>query len=539
MLSIALSGHQSGAANNIYHLPILSRLYDAPQFAGDVFVQSLRQYASGFWLLFRGVAPGAAGLALLLFLQILSRILFFGAALAMAAPLGLNTRREQLLFLLITALATPLQGTAPAGNGGIFIEAFTHSEVANATSLIALALAMRGRFGWAVAAGGLTFFINAFMAVWLGAPLVLLMALALRERRVSPRALGAQLAWGSAIAALLALPVLLNVAGNGAIRHMLPVDYRTFLMEFWPDHFLIWSVPRRELLKFAAILVVGLGAAWSLPRARRTVPIVILLGYLAVWTAGTVLPFLTGAPALLNLHLLRSSAMIVIVATLALAALAARLLLAEQPADRWFWGPGLLACVAIKASLLPLAAPLLFVRRFWAPPEVLRRPMIAWPVFALVAVAAGFTAIRSAREDADYRAHQADWVAVAAWAAAQTPAAAVFLLPAEQFNGRSPLPPPPPDQALVHKGSEVFASFAQRVSWVGYKEGAAVMWWPSYYPIWRSRLDAVLRLPNLDARVAYARRNGIAYLVDNCVPRAPVLPVHRVGPLCVYAVRPA
>ncbi|WP_167693071.1 hypothetical protein [Sphingomonas azotifigens] len=539
LLSIGLSGHQSGAANNLFHLPILARLYDEPQFAGDAFIQSLRQYASGFWLVLRGVAEGQAALTLLLVLQILSRTLFFVGALAMATPLGLETRRQQLVFLLFVALAAPLQGTAPAGNGGLFIQAFTHSEVANATALFALALAARDRFGWAAVAVGLTFFINAFVAVWLVAPLGLLVLLALRAGRSSIAALALQLVWGGALAALLALPVVLNVAHNSGLGSGLPVDYRSFLDDYWPYHFLVWSLSWRELFKFAATLAVGVAAAWCLPRAARTAVLAMLLGFLAVWVAGTVLPFVTGSQGLLNLHLLRSSAMIVIVAVLALAALAARLVLSEPPADRYVWGPGLLASFAIKAPLLPIALPLLLLRRVWSPPPLLSRPLVAGAVFAAVGAAALVTGYQAARADRLFRAHQADWLRVADWAAGHTPPTAVFLLPQEQINPRSSLPVPPADQGGIHLGVEEFVSFAHRVSWVGSKEGAAVMWSPGYYREWWPRINAALRLQNLDQRLAYARTNGISYVVDTCEQHGALVPVHRSGPLCVYSARPS
>ena len=214
LLSIAISGHRSGFSNNIFHLPILERLYNEPQFGNDAFVQSLRHYASGFWMLLDGVASNSALLDVFLPLQILARLLFFTGALMMASPLGLANRRLQCAFLLLVALAAPLRGFAPAGGGGLFINEATHSELANATVLIALALAARSRFDWAVAAAGVTFFINIFMAVWLALPTAVLMVLALRRREITLAALSRQLLWGGILCLPLVTPVLLNVVSN-------------------------------------------------------------------------------------------------------------------------------------------------------------------------------------------------------------------------------------------------------------------------------------------------------------------------------------
>ncbi|PIK73812.1 hypothetical protein CS379_06245, partial [Methylobacterium frigidaeris] len=54
IVSVALTGFVLGASNNIFHLPIVAGLPDEPQFRADAFVQSLRFFASGIWLLLRG-----------------------------------------------------------------------------------------------------------------------------------------------------------------------------------------------------------------------------------------------------------------------------------------------------------------------------------------------------------------------------------------------------------------------------------------------------------------------------------------------------
>ena len=38
LLTIAISGQQAGQNNNLFHMPILERLYDRPQFADDQYM---------------------------------------------------------------------------------------------------------------------------------------------------------------------------------------------------------------------------------------------------------------------------------------------------------------------------------------------------------------------------------------------------------------------------------------------------------------------------------------------------------------------
>src|SRR5580698_10700226 len=56
LVSLCVTGCVLGVRNDLYFLPIGRALYDQPQFAHDAFIQSLRYYASGPWMLLSGVA---------------------------------------------------------------------------------------------------------------------------------------------------------------------------------------------------------------------------------------------------------------------------------------------------------------------------------------------------------------------------------------------------------------------------------------------------------------------------------------------------
>ncbi|MFM9587733.1 hypothetical protein, partial [Streptomyces caniscabiei] len=76
-----------------------------------------------------------------------------------------------------------------AGDGGLFVNYFTHSEIANGTILLAFYFAMRARLDLALAMLGATFFINVFMAAWICAPLAAIAATHLGTPAGEPRRL--------------------------------------------------------------------------------------------------------------------------------------------------------------------------------------------------------------------------------------------------------------------------------------------------------------------------------------------------------------
>src|SRR5262245_57303007 len=107
-----------------------------------------------------------------------SRLLTFVGFLACASLLGVTSRRDKIVFSLILGSIGFLDGYTHAGTGGLFVNYFTHSEIANGTALLAIYFAARGRFTAAAFTLGVTFFVNAFVAVWI-APLLVAIAISL------------------------------------------------------------------------------------------------------------------------------------------------------------------------------------------------------------------------------------------------------------------------------------------------------------------------------------------------------------------------
>jgi hypothetical protein len=98
LVSFAFTGFVFGIVNNLFHLPIAGAFYDEPQFAHDPFVQSLRYFASGIWLLLRGADHYVDSYSLFILLHYFSRFIAFVGFLACADLLGVRSRKERAVF---------------------------------------------------------------------------------------------------------------------------------------------------------------------------------------------------------------------------------------------------------------------------------------------------------------------------------------------------------------------------------------------------------------------------------------------------------
>ncbi|WP_183481792.1 hypothetical protein [Komagataeibacter kakiaceti] len=535
LFSIGVSGYAGGQENNYYHLPILARLYDEPQFADDLFIQSLRFYASGFWMLFAGHAHGQDAYTLLFSCQIISRVILFTGLLAWARLVGIAGIRAQCVFVVLASLSSILRGYSKAGDGGLLIDYFTQSELANGTTLLALAWMARRRITAAFAMNGVTFFINAFIAVWTAVPMAFILWFQWYEEKWRLRPLLLHAVAGLAIFALLAVPVVHNIRINPYGTAVPPFDYVTFLEEFFPYHFLIWTIPSSDIWSFLVVFCCGLAATSALS-ATGSFLAVALWGAVMVWVAGIFLPFFTHSRLLLNLHLLRSGTTVHLLAAVAVAALATRWLFSRAASDRYIWAPALILSACTSDRMLPLIIIVLLLRRAIPEPEF--RPWLRYGVATalllpviLFSIIHGLHVLSAERQ---VIAQRDDWQALGLWARARTPETTVFLLPPGTSRGTRPGFTIDAGQDQLFSGAVVFNYFSHRQAWIIRASGSAVMWAPAYYPTWRDRLLEVARLKDLPARLHYAAQHDIAYVVDHCVQTDPFLPVARFGRLCVF-----
>lgn len=533
VLSILVSGFVFGVKNNLFHLPIIGMLYDEPQFRGDEFIQSLRFYAAGPFLILEGADRYIDPERLFQCLAVASRFIAFVGLLACATLLGIRTRRDRAIFVVVTAFSKFLAGSSYAGDGGLFVNYFTHTEIANGFSLLAIYYAARGRLIAAFAANGAVFFISYFTAAWNAVPLGIIIAFLLQQRRISPgQALGRG-ALGLLLFAALAAPVVRNILANPDFAMPLGFDYRVYLDQFWPFHFLFRSIPIRQ--KIALVMLFGTGVLAFLALGRRTILFqAALWGYGVVYLIGVALPALTGSAQLLNLHLLQSSSGIHLLTALGTSTLATTFLRNSDVTLSEVFGPFLVLtlCVSKAATLLSPLVILSYlipaVRKRM--PEFSPSPLIRYAVIASLCAVWPYAIWKQSQDSAAIKMDIAQWTAVGQWARATTPAEASFLVPTSDIRtdvGNSV-------QAGAVLGMEIFEYVSHRQVWMDFIRGAAVIWRPSYYETWRERLPELLLQHSLAEKLEYAASHGVQYVVNDCQVGHSEAAVFRTEKLCVF-----
>jgi hypothetical protein len=513
VISFLYSGYSPIFNNNIYHIPLLLESYDLPQFSGDPFIQSLRHFSSGFWILFAG-AGHVVGVKLFLTIGlVVTRFAFFGAALHLAGSLGLRDRRTLNLFLLLLCVSPWVYGHM-AGDGGILLNYFTHSELANASLLMGLSLALRQRYGAAAIATCLTFFLNAFMAVWMVPPLALLAGYQLVTGQIAFRRLLVPAVIGLVAGSPLLILPLHNILQNPEIGGVSVFSYQQYLWDFFPRHFFLWSLPPRNLAVASVQTLVLLLSVRLLGASSRAV-LMVALGMLSVLALGVLAALVTDSRMILNLHLIRSFVMIAMLLAVIVAVVAARWILDPAESPRKALGLGLAAAMASGKVGLLIALALFLIDLSKTPPAVnsllasrkARVYVSCLLGFCLVAGLLG-SGIKQWAFQQD-TVMQERWEKIGRWANVATPAEAVFQVPTESALG--------------------FSLTSQRQLWFDGKYGAAVMWSPSYYPIWKERHAIPFDRSMIDRKPA-----GMDFLAMPCDDTVTQLPVHREDGICVY-----
>lgn len=539
LLSILYSGWVPYFNNNIYHLPILRADYDLPQFTDDAFIQSLRHFSSGFWLILAGSARLVAPHLLLLTAFILSRVLMLAAAVHLARSLGFRGKAFDLLFLLLLAVSPLTRGYAPGG-GGLDIDYFSHSELANAVLVLSLSMAIRGATGLSVFLACVTFFLNAFMAVWL-APLWLAVTACRIIRHGEPLVAAVRRAVFGTLAGLPLVLIVVKTVVSGAAAAAAPdYSYAAYLRAFFPYHFFLDSLAPKDLI-LIGLFSIALLASAPLMRKEKALHLAAVLAAIGLLAAGAIVPLLTESRFILNLHLIRSAVLIQLLAVLGLSMIAAGMATATERPDNRLIGLLLSAMIVVGSPGLP-AALLLVGYASWGvkrlPIPLLDRPGLLLAGRGLLAASLAFSVtsglLPSLKDSRTLGAISGQWARVGAWVADNTPATSLILLP---VGTEIPPPAASPQARLLAFDVTGFMATAGRSVWTNYKFGAAPMWAPSTYAEWHRRYGEVQALATAQARIAYAANNGIDIVITFCDADAGIAPLHRDGDLCIYDAR--
>jgi hypothetical protein len=502
-LSIALQGFEFGIDNNVFHIPIVLRWYDLPQFAGDPLIQSLRHYATPVYP-FLSLFADAENIRSIFFLAFfLTRALTVFALFQVMRACGL--KQPWLTVATVTAVfISAFYGQSSIGRDELLVDIFTHTALAQAVALLGIASLIRGELGWAALAMGIAFDLNAMVGAWMIAPLVLTCMGRLRLPH-GPTAAFRTLC----IFTLTAAPVVIWIAATQG--NVVPnFDYRAFLAGYYPYHFFIGWADWPHRVEFALQLACALIATLLLLRNRPNAALV-LSGLILVFCLGVLVGQLSHARFLLNLHLLRVDGMILWLAVPVIVTVGFNALIAASGLPVLGGAAAIAGLIAndwriALAGLLWLAA-----ARYWPQPPHMQwssRPRIRpqrlvacgalfiyaaanFATYATQPMMPGRNDVPSDQQLAGDQPTAPQWRQVTDWARADTAPNALFLVPPKMD----------------------FVSAAQRRSWTGWKEGAAAMWEPGIYANWRARTDAVAELHGTDAVLAYACVNHIDYVV--------------------------
>lgn len=563
-VSVAQQGFLYGVVNNVFHIPLVLQWADDPAFANDQFVQSLENFTSPVWPAIRLVASEENIESVFYLAHVLTRAVALAALAWASASMGVRGLVPRILLMFWFGIAPGLRWETPIGADEIFGFYFSHSELALPLTIVAVTLAARRRYLLAFATLGLIANVNAFAAAWASCALL---GVAIGDKSfldTATRSLS-----GLAIAAVLSLPVAIWILGVVQDHPVSGVERKSYLLEYYPVHFFIHTNPPIRIALFGGVALSGLigfrllsnhGAAWS--RAMIAVCMLII--------TGMILPELVTSRLLLDLHLLRASGLVQVLAVLGLTVSAVSAMRCNSALERigGLLALALLVLPALQGMLLAgavmlaakrvdwrtvvgLSAPLIVVcfltREVWPTPImitveiavtiaflVFRRRIARWSVPSLRGVVAAAAVAAAGVAGYSFVVHQfmhpPEWQDArdaAAWVRRSTPADAMFLVPEAG-----------PSSFLV----VIFESLARRQIWVDWKRGGAVMWAPRYHEEWSRRMREVGGLADLPSRLVYACKNDIDYVLigpetDLSGVAMPVGPVYQNGHFQVFNAR--
>lgn len=554
-----VTGFSFGISNNVFHIPYVLNFSSSPEFLHDPYYGSLDKFTSVVWPFVRLVATEDNIGRLFYIAYLVSRITAFAALIYLMRLAGLRKPEEVLLATVTLVLSPLLQNSSVIGDHGMFEPYFTHSEVTWAFVFLSVGLLYSGRTVLSYAMTGIAFSINAFIGIWL---LAMNTVALLSARRSIPVSVMLK---ATALFVACALPVLpwIFFALKGTAE---PVDfsYLEYVRLYYPQHFLV-ETPGAwiGMLKHLALVASGLLATQYLPGSRFWAS--VQLGALLIVLLGIPLPYLFDSRFVFNLHLIRAAGLGQAFASVFVTLAGVRLLLDGKDPGRQLTGlltllsltmlernivgipMILISMLAVQAGAplsgyfgkrrlflqgitsLPRAAyvcMLLFMialsHQFYQHGFTVMDGMMLLAIFALF----GLVWVRRYRKvDIGMRAAVILTIFMAGLGIFRARLfrdnqMAMIRLPEnrswqEMMAGirQSSLQGPFLVSLDDHEHSDYFQLQARRRVWVDWKQGAAVMWSPSFYRQWSKRYREVSSLHSSRELLAYARANGIRYVL--------------------------
>lgn len=551
VVSIVLQGFEFGVNNNVFHVPIVLRMYDLAQFAHDPVIQSLRNYVSPVFPLLALISTEGNIAAVFFACHLVTRVVTFYALITIMIASGLAPRRRSAATMVL--VFSGIYGMSPIGQDGVLLQYYTHTETSQAVALFGIALLLRRRLVAAAFVAAIAFDLNAFVGVWMVAPLGLASILALK----GPTRKVGEVARAAGVFLIVALPLLIWI--RSAIHHPPPnFDFPAYLRFYFPRHFFLDAAPASGIVQIIGVTLTGFLAAQFL-KDGATLP---LFGLLIVFALGIFVGVAVHTSLVFELFPLRVDGMIVTVSAAFAVSAAMRL-----------WDPARVGRSASSAAIvfglvignwyLPVVALLLLLASEGGLGKAHAQRIASWSARSsllsslreglaarLLAVGArpmpyavAASALLLAYGSADAylaRPRLADgalpriedeallegvwpkapqWREVQLWAKHSTAKEATFLVPLRPLG---------------------FRVNAERVIWVDAKEGAHVLWAPELYDTWYSRLLEVSKLRGVRDRLDYACAHDLSYVVidKRSLPKGPETAPTPVFENALYTVYP-
>lgn len=535
-LSLMRTGFAFGISNNVFHIPLALGWEHLPAFAGDTYYLSLRKFTSLVWPLIALASNDSNVETVFLIAHILSRG-FAMAAIAAFLSLQLRLRPGEALLTMITVALTPwLVGGSVIGAHGLWIEYFSHSEVTWGFLLLSLMAAHAQRWTWAAALAGLVFDVNAFVGIWL------LFMLGLAYCVLPPSQAWKQLLKSAVAFLLCAAPAAIWIAQSLGESHA-AFSFLEYIRAYFPAHFLIEASNWRTRAIFIVLTILGFTAALLMPSPKFW--LAVLTAAVIVFLIGTVLPYWLDHRLVFNLHLLRIGGVVQwLTLLMAVISLASRLTSGQRCRVSTYAMVGLLSLMthqAEPASLIVAWVCLAAITLIEHRPEndrlitMLCKPgvVIGWIVLVIT--------MEALRYEPSW-ANALRWTAMLAmvwsspvrWARWGVLLLGTAIL-APQIHSRGQLireAPIPrsvidlanwirtegiqgPILAEINPGLDYLQLLTRQPVWVDKKQGAAVMWEPSFHSRWMTRYRDVLQLKGTAQFLAYARQHHLKYIVTH------------------------
>lgn len=499
--SLALTGFKFGTNLNVFHIPYVLRFIDRPEFAGDPFVLSLQNFTTAVWPIIRALTDLFDARLVFLTAHVLVRFASVYTLILLTRSAGLGLWGATISAALVS-ISMALMDASPVGRHEMFITYFTHSVVTWPFIFLFFRSLLHSGFRSASLALALIFDINAFVGFWMLAVAVFQRG---REFWMSSARIRIQsIAIFAVAVAPVAIWILSSVTHTGAVTAF---SYKQYIREYFPYHFLVEAASKAGLTRVGLYFV----AAWFASQLvghtrfwRRG-----LMCLLLIFLVGCAAPYVLDTRLIFNFHLLRSEGVLaatsLIVQSMALVAIMSsstktpyKFLVVQIVGVAFILPHSLFFAVASTLVFIlyaPTAGSYMNRWRQRLPAEGSRPVAIGSIAMIMVATLITWTAA--------YRGSvslfKAESELSSGWGAM---ASAI-----KRDGGTGPYLVPLGDEA------DIFVAQAERKIWVSWKEGAVVMWYPSFYEQWSSRWKKLKSLDTSDQYLKYANANRIPEVI--------------------------